>query len=426
MNNDSGKKYKISPFKRGSTLLRVIAFVTVMAVILAIMIFARRNTKGIVTSYVTYGSIKETVESETYFIREEYSQKAGHTGVFMPVAGEGSRVSKGETLAYIVSDGAEETFNKLRSAERKLNAALKASYIYSGAFPDSYINEDYEIRKNVLSEGTEAERGYLGSYVDIKEKTDASLREMNDSEDFGEGDEYAEKLKKDVADLKSQLSGKIFEIKADRAGTVSFYTDGTEKGTTDIYLALEECRSTGNYKTFDGGSRKNIKDMQNLAGKTVSSEDTVLRIMPQIYCYLITDHDGKAADKIYFTSDENDAEGNARYLATEKGHLIALSAVGLASFSDMSRGKLTLTLSDTSGMKVPVNCLTEWDAPEITARIAIVRSGIVEYVHVQVLAKDKEYAVIASHSLYDDTGTKVRLNDIFVVNYRSVYEGQVM
>ena len=148
--------------------------------------------------------------------------------------------------------------------------------------------------------------------------------------------------------------------------------------------------------------------------------------MPEIYCYLITENDASASDKIYFTSEESNIKGNARYLGKEKGYLVSLSATGISSASAVNREKLKLTLSGTSGMKVPLKCLTEWDAPEITARIAIVRSGIVQYVHVQVLAKDNEYAVISSHSLYDDTGTKVRLNDIYVVNYKSVYEGQVM
>ena len=74
--------------------------------------------------------------------------------------------------------------------------------------------------------------------------------------------------------------------------------------------------------------------------------------------------------------------------------------------------------------------MTEWDTARLTARITIVRSNYVSYVYVNVLAEDSEYAIISNSNGFgsedENEITNIRINDLYVVNYEKVTEGQII
>ena len=106
------------------------------------------------------------------------------------------------------------------------------------------------------------------------------------------------------------------------------------------------------------------------------------------------------------------------------------SSAGIAGTISGRVVNCDVVVDSSEGIKVPKRALAEWDSAGVTARIAIVRSNYVSYVYVNVLAEDGEYAIISNSNGFgseeEDAITSVRINDLYVVNYEKVTEGQII
>jgi len=114
-----------------------------------------------------------------------------------------------------------------------------------------------------------------------------------------------------------------------------------------------------------------------------------------------------------------------------EGKIIAIlkSSSALSGSLAFRSQEANISLSYYEGLMVPIRSLTEFDAAGVTARITMVRYNYVEYVYVNIIAKNDSYAIITGSTIFDDdtvTESPVKANDIFIVNYEDVYEGQVI
>ena len=114
----------------------------------------------------------------------------------------------------------------------------------------------------------------------------------------------------------------------------------------------------------------------------------------------------------------------------EKTYLLMKSSAGIAGTISGRVVNCDVVVDYSEGIKVPKRALAEWDSAGVTARIAIVRSNYVSYVYVNVLAEGGEYAIISNSNGFgseeEDAITSVRINDLYVVNYEKVTEGQII
>jgi len=170
----------------------------------------------------------------------------------------------------------------------------------------------------------------------------------------------------------------------------------------------------------------------------VTHGDVIARITPDVTYYISVDCTEAQAgsisvgDHLMLRSEARDysvtADVVAVFLNGSKSSVLLETSSGLASSLSNRKVKGDVILSYTEGIKVVRRCLSEIDSAGVTARIAIVRSGYVEFVYVNILASDGEYVIISNKSQLSqgDDGISVRINDQYVINHEDVREGQVI
>ena len=180
--------------------------------------------------------------------------------------------------------------------------------------------------------------------------------------------------------------------------------------------------------------------MRTHLGQTVSEADLIARITPDVTYYLTADisdtnygslQEGK---KIQIKAEGREFSVDASVVELlkygDKMYLLMKSSAGIAGTISKCAVDSDIIVDYSEGMKIPKRALSEWDSAGLTARLAIVRANYVSYVYVSVLAEDSEYAIINHSSNFRDPEaegiTSVRINDLYVVNYEKVTEGQVI
>lgn len=420
----AGQKGKKFTSKKG--IVRIVIFTVAVAAILVAMLFAGRKPSGIVTAYVKKGTITHKSTSEAVFLKEEVGINSSFEGKFVPNTDEGAKVAKGEVIAYIVADGMEDVFAQLKAAERKLNAAQTAAYAYTNVYPDGYQLAESEIRDVNAKLASDAQHGNISDYPELIAQMNELFKDRNTADDPNRDDAYIKNLTKEINELNEKLSGYTHKIEAPCAGIVSFFTDGTAAGTTDFYKELATCEQEEKFDGITFDKYKNVRSTETYAGKKVTSGTFVARIMPDIYCYVVAKTDIGSQGRFEFASKDLGISGKGKVVYFDKNVLVMKCATGNETFCAYNKADLDIYISSESGMKVPITSLTDWDDPKLNARLTVVKSSIVKYIYVEVLAYDNEYAIIAPHSVFDSSGPNVVLNDTYVVNYESVTEGEVV
>lgn len=171
--------------------------------------------------------------------------------------------------------------------------------------------------------------------------------------------------------------------------------------------------------------------ISNTANKNVSYGEVVARITPGVSYYIAIDTDKldgfEEGETVTVKARDRKYETNAKIVSVNEDVAILETSSALASCVSKRSVEVDVILQHQEGMKVPLRCLSDWDEAKVTARIALVRANFVEYVYVNVLARNDEYAIISSKTKFDDDTTQgVKYNDIFVVNHEKVKEGEVV
>ena len=256
-------------------------------------------------------------------------------------------------------------------------------------------------------------------------------------------DEYITQLKNERAAALARLGDSMREVVTQQAGVVSFYTDSESQNASGKAQAISEYLSkkgeTGNLLSETALSF-GTAELRYTVGLEVVETDIVARVTPDVTYYLAADitgidsaglSEGKAVTvKASGREFSVPAEVEELLQYGEKTYLLMKSSAGIAGTISGRVVNCDVVVDSSEGIKVPKRALAEWDSAGVTARIAIVCSNYVSYVYVNVLAEDGEYAIISNSNGFgseeEDAITSVRINDLYVVNYEKVTEGQII
>ncbi len=109
---------------------RLLKVLSVLAAVIIVVFFAAEiynlTAKTYATQTVYEQTVLETVDAEMFVIRDETVLTVSGSGVTVPLADNGERVSKGSTIAAVFSNEASaENYVKLQSLEQQLKAYQK-------------------------------------------------------------------------------------------------------------------------------------------------------------------------------------------------------------------------------------------------------------------------------------------------------------
>lgn len=429
-----------------ATAIKAAVFLILVGVAILLIIYNQgEKAGGVKTAFVTTGTIENSFSVDVNIIRDEFSVSAASSGKLIAAVNEGDRVAVDSVIAYVVQPEYENDLNTLRDIEDKITTAQNAaSYINTSQSAElNSMNTDIEDLTSQLSalSGTPSN---LESYSEVMQKLKSVFRMKNDIMMNAEtADTYITNLKNQRSEVLAKLGSSMHEIKAQQAGVVSFYVGSGGQN------ASEKAKDIANYISKKGSPDNALPEnmllygsaeLRNMVGGTVSENDIVARITPDVTYYLTADVTN--LDYSRFTPGKQiGVKAATREFSVEatiievlqydgRVYLLMQSSNGIAGTISKNVVKSDIIVDYSEGIKVPKRALTEWDAAGLTARITIVRSNYVSYVYVNVLAEDGEYAIINNTNGFasdTDEGVKsVRINDLYVVNYETVTEGQII
>lgn len=397
-------------------------FTAVILLVLVVNITQGKLDNRIRTNYVKHGVIEKKVSGIAYFLREEIKITASHSGRLVPVVSEGEKVGVGQVIAYIVSEGMEEYLNELRKIEQRISTAQNSKGESEALISEdvSVIDEEIERIRNEIA--ICSMKGNMYSFLNLKRELDSLFEMRNELTMNAESkDAYIQSLQQKRVELQNLLNGKMHKITTANAGVVSFHVDEVIglfdtmdiKGVCQSELAILDTK------------------ISNTANKNVSYGEVVARITPGVSYYIAIDTDKldgfEEGETVTVKARDRKYETNAKIVSVNEDVAILETSSALASCVSKRSVEVDVILQHQEGMKVPLRCLSDWDEAKVTARIALVRANFVEYVYVNVLARNDEYAIISSKTKFDDDTTQgVKYNDIFVVNHEKVKEGEVV
>lgn len=428
------------------TALRVGIFLVCIGILVLVVLLSGRVGKQVNTQYVQRGSIDNAVKGNIVFLRNEIPVTVTQNGTFVPYVKEGDRVSKDALIGYVIQTGYEVHLAELRTVENKLIAAHQAmSYVNSAKTPELLaVEEAIEHALTQLSDM--ATLGDVTGYTACAKELSALYREKNElMMNMETTDSYLSGLQQQRNQILTQIQSSMFQVVAPESGVVSFRIDAQESIVSGAYNALHNqveqtdfttpssCRVSDSVLALFNVPDSQLRTMSDTA---VQSGNIVARITPDVSYYAtmeIPSADGLQIVPGYKATVRTDTgsfsfEAEICGVYQSESRLMLVLSCKKALMATISERKIygEIVFAHTEGIKVPLRALTEWDDAGVTARLTIVRAGYVEYVYVNILAKDHDYAVINSKATMDDQGISVRVNDIYVVEYEKVQEGQAL
>lgn len=428
------------------TAMRVGIFLLCIGILVLVVLLSGRVGKQINTQYVQRGSIDNAVKGNVSFLRNEIPVTTGKSGTFVPYVKEGDRVSKDSLIGYVIQPGYETQLSKLREVESKLIAAQQAMSYVSGAKTPELLAVEEAIEQAFSQLSEMATLGNITGYDACAKELNALYQEKNDLlMNMETTDSYLSGLQQERNQILGQIQSSMFSIVAPESGIVSFYVDGKEHV---VGAACEALHNQVVVTDFTTPSSCRIGDavldlfripdsrLHSMTDLAVRQNDIVARVTPDVSYYATMEIE--TTDGLQITPGNTvtvrAGTGTLSFEAeicgvykSENSLMLVLSCKKalMATVSQRSvQGEIVFT--HTEGIKVPLRALAEWDEAGVTARLAVVRAGYVEYVYVNILAKDHDYAVINSKATMDDQGISVRVNDIYVVEHEKVKEGQAL
>lgn len=435
--------------KNLKTAGKVCIFVILVVCIIALIFHNKANKAGNEntprTAFLSSGTIENSFSINVNFVREENTVYAGFSGKLIAAVNEGDRVAAGNVIAYVVKPGYENDLRNLRNIDNKITAAKSASsYVgvsQSGdvAGMNENINE-LTLRLSAMSGVTSDMR----EYSDIMSELDSVFRLKNELlVNAGTADEYINGLKSEREAVLSKLSSSMYEIRAEHAGIVSFYVDTSNQNAADkasaISSYLDRKGESGNMLSESALSFDSVQ-MRNMQNADVGESDIVARITPDVTYYMTADITGVDYSRLVpgkkitvkgtdrgFTADAT-VEEILKY--GDKQYILMKSSSGISGAISKREVQSDIVVDYSSGIKVPKRALADWDSAGLTARVTIVRANIVRYVYVNILAEDSEYAIISNSNGFGTENetdiSTVRINDLYVVNYETVRDEQIL
>ncbi len=415
--------------------LRILFFFLAIGILLTVTLLYKRNDNALLTGYITNGSIENLARGQVYFLRKENTISTPYSGKVVANVNDGERVSAGAVIAYVVSSEMEEILTELKKVESRIAAAQKSSDKTLTLLSEDLSVIDKAIEETVLKMTAATMQGGLADFEAAQDELDSLFERRNDLlMNVDTADQYIRNLQAQRDVLQAKLSGNVHEIASEQSGVVSFSTDGKEGQSTEWIKNLENAGvpqvSVSFLREFDVNSSRSI-------GREVSSGTVIARVTSEIEYYMaVVVQEGaghvRKGSEVTIKSNDRSFATKAEVVSVQQNDkecvAVLKSSAAMAGIAPLRKTDVEIVATYTEGMKVPLRSLTNWDAAGVTAQIALIRANYVEYVYVNVLDKNSEYAIINSKYGFDteNESLSVRLNDIYVVNPEQVVEGQVI
>ncbi len=409
--------------------LSIFVMAIMLVTILLIIAVMKQVSPNPSLMFIQEGTVVHNIQGTGLVIRDEQTFEAPASGLIRTLVAEGSRVSKDQKLAMIVPENMESQLAELQKCENDLiSLQINLMNAGKGAGAQAIFDESAAALANLVSlvrldvsKGDLSNMsGYATSISVILEQRTTNLLAI----DFN--DSRLDELEARKASLESALGLEAGSIYAPKPGIVSYRYDGLES-SLDLDMAWD-------LSVSDIQEYMNQSDPQNNDQTTVKDGQTILKVssgLVQNLAFVLdsTDPEAFPVGSIHEIKIPNDdlVIGSCEVVRSE-----AFGSKTLIVFETdrkverlMNRRTVVaeLTLSQTTGLKVPVSALIDYDETDATASLMMVVKGRTRTCKVNVIDQGREFAIVEG---IETEPYQPALSSVLVSNPQSIEEGELI
>ncbi|HPX92863.1 MAG TPA: hypothetical protein PK646_01455 [Bacillota bacterium] len=416
--------------------LALLVIATVSYAVWSILFVLTGRSEAVRLSFIRRGSIDLTASCPLIFLDNGTAVLSPAGGLLVPLLADGQRAAKGETLALIVAPDKEEVAGLFKNSMEKYRARLfvAGGFADPARFQSPRSPADSRLRNAIraLADlGGKPDLRPLGSSLERirHEFNGAGLEAALFAGEDEELSQYALECEALLEHLKADPRTLI--LRAPEAGEVHFSM--TELPPLDpIWEEMRlEMEAVPLRWVHTRNKQNDRRFMQVSQGEIIAG----IRRFSGLKAAFYLDHETAEALSIKKGQrvDLSDPSGGLdlggcmveRVEKTGPGQLYLLSCDGPACSSPRhaALAEVLLVVGRTSGLRVPVASLLDYDRETQSAGLRRIKGGMTETIEVKVTAADESHALILSKEGEERPLVEA---DLYVVNPWSIGDGQLI
>ncbi len=411
---------------RAAWLSVFVLLIMFLTVVMIITIMQRTRPKPRF-QFIQTGEITRTVRTKGLILRDEHVFDAPSAGILKALATEGSRAAKGQKVALIIPSDREEQLLELQKLEKDI-VDLQNDLMNSGKGTGAkaiFDESRSQLSTIVNLARSDAVLGDLSSLTAYQTSMEVIMEQRNTrllTIDFK--DARLEQLRDAKKSLEAALGLEAGTLVCPSPGIISFRMDGLESDlTTELADSMTYSDFLG-YRDAAAGplaSVYSVEKGQAVLRITSSLNQVIALELPGVQpdrfevgkkYKLMVPQDGITIDECLVLRSEQHNENLFVVFQTDRK---------VEWLSDRRTIEAELSVSRTTGLKVPLSSILELDPDTLEGKLMIVQGGYTRLTRVVVKDQDREYAIIEP---VDGQLHMPAVSTVMVLNPEAIGEGE--
>jgi putative membrane fusion protein len=408
-------------------------FKIIMGVILALIyipaIFLWFMGKDVEVDYLKNGTLKEIINTEGIFIRNEEVLVAPVSGKCITNVYLGEKVGKNQEIGRITTDSSEDIESKINNIDNKILKLIKSDSSNTSLYSEDILKIDEKIDEKLKEISLMSIDNNIESSEKIESEIDELIKQKIElvSETNVSGGQQMDTLKNNKKELEDKLNENNTILKATNSGLIAYFIDGYENqySPDNMYkMSVSNIESVKHITndTFDFSSF-NVESKKPYAKLIKDFESYIVLVLSNKEAKLLSE-----GDNINITIEDIDESTSANIVkivnSDEKTKVYLKITSLLSETCTLRKAELELSIQPYSGFKVSNDSLLNFNRNKKTAKIMLIKSNYTELKEVKVVVYDDEYSIIEDiEDNYEDT---INLYDKYVVDPNGIKEGEKM
>lgn len=435
-NQERNKQRKRKKIRRRLFSLLVLVLMAIYLPALWNWLFSSNTEIGVIKT--------DTIEVKTpftgVFVRKEQLLNSPGSGILVPTVPYGEKVAARQEIATFITREMRDIVENYKQKEVEILKRVISAYENTSG-SERELWED-AIEKQVGKLSDYANSGDLSDLESVRTSMDRILeaRARTILENVGSNSEFSDE-KEELQRLKNSQGKSIQSVKSPASGVVAYYFDGYEDWVPDdryniTIEAIDEALAA------ETGSEKWITPSEI----EVQADTHYGKLIINDEAWLVFHIASNQARELQVRLERQQMNDKTLELEVEVDGVSQRIPVTIEGFGEsdgdrtvvvaslnkyieqtMDRRAVTgnLVLQSVSGMKVPLESLTNINNVDQTADIIIVDMSKASYRRVRIAAKQDYYAIIENLEEAEEDEL-VNSFDLYIVDPRNVEEGQVI
>ncbi len=397
----------------------------ILTIVLSVLIIAYLAYNAFAYSYSPIDTLKLTEKSDYeesfdfkgFIVRDEELINGSYSGAVIPLVKDGKRVAKEDSIAIVCANEEDAAaFKELENAEKELERYIALSN-NAGANELDSEKLNYDISS---------------AYKDLMDKICAGVYDDIDSSVISFTEKCANKqiLSEGSVDVVPQITELEERIKALKSREISL-SQVTAPASGYYINAADGYENTVNYKDVNLLTAQQIEEAVNAKPKEVASGN-LGKLVGSYRWYVIGTADkeyyerlsGKKKININFPeSGVHSVSADIESVKTEGDKVTIVLSCDLMNetFANLRRETVEVVSSSGTGYKVPVQAVRFDD--ENNPGIFVLRGKIINFIKVETLYSDGEYAIVDS---VEDAKDRITIYDDVIIKGKDIFDGYVI